>query len=138
MKAYEKATDATADSAGKTIKLSRPSRLMAANVQGSRPWQFLLDSDLPAGTSFTVLESIKGTDGAVEGYLVPAPAQARGYVKSDQVRRATPEEAAAQTPAGNAKSMRVSLMLPSRIRLLRMMRRQRSRSRPQFLLTPLS
>lgn len=97
MKAYVKAADATADASGKSIKLSRPSRLMAANVQGSRPWQFLLDSDLPAGTSFTVLESIKGTDGAVEGYLVPAPAQARGYVKSDQVRRATPEESAAQT-----------------------------------------
>lgn len=97
MKAYVKAADATADAGGKTIKLSRPSRLMAANVQGSRPWQFLLDSDLPAGTTFSVLESIKGTDGSVEGYLVPAPSQARGYVKSDQIRRATPEETAANT-----------------------------------------
>jgi hypothetical protein len=41
---------------------------------------------------------VKGTDGAVEGYLVPAPAQARGYVKSDQVRRATAEESAAAAP----------------------------------------
>ncbi len=103
IKAYIKAADATADASGKTLKLSRPSRLMAANVQGSRPWQFLLDSDLPAGTSFTVLETLKGTDGTVEGYLVPAPAQARGYVKSDQVKRATPEEAAAYTkPASGA------------------------------------
>lgn len=103
MKAYVKAAEATADAAGKSIKLSRPSRLMAANVQGSRPWQFLLDSDLPAGTSFTILEAIKGTDGSVEGYLVPAPAQARGYVKSDQVRRATPEETAAQTKSEPSK-----------------------------------
>lgn len=103
MKAYVKAADATADASGKSIKLSRPSRLMAANVQGSRPWQFLLDSDLPAGTSFAILESIKGTDGSVEGYLVPAPTQARGYVKSDQIRRATPEETAAQTKTEPSK-----------------------------------
>ena len=95
MKAYVKAAEVTPEAGGKTIALSRPSRLMAANVQGTRPWQFLLDSDLPAGTTFTVLETVKGTDGAVEGYLVPAPAQARGYVKSDQLRRATPEETAA-------------------------------------------
>jgi len=97
MKAYVKAVDATADSGGKSIKLARPSRLMAANVQGSRPWQFLLDSDLPAGTSFNVLEAVKGTDGSVEGYLVSAPTQSRGYVKNDQVRRSTAEETAAQT-----------------------------------------
>ncbi len=103
MKAYVKAADATADATGKTIKLSRPSRLMAANVQGSRPWQFLLDSDLPAGTGFTVLEAVKGTDGTVEGYLVPAPAQSRGYVKNDQIRRATPEETAAQTKPDTTK-----------------------------------
>jgi hypothetical protein len=99
MKAYVKAADANADAGGKTIRLSRPSRLMAANVQPSRPWQFLLDSELPAGTTFTVLETVKGTDGTIEGFLVPAPSQARGYVKSDQLRRATPEESAAATPA---------------------------------------
>lgn len=95
MRAHVKASDANLEAGGRTLKLTRPSRLMAANVQaGSRPWQYLLDSDLPAGTTLQVLEAVKATDGTIEGYLVPAPAQSRGYVKNDQVRRATAEETA--------------------------------------------
>lgn len=100
MKAHVKEAEATLEPGGKTLKLKRPSRLMAANVQaGSRPWQPLLDDAdmLPAGTTLTVLEPVKATDGTIEGYLVPAPAKSRGYVKNDQVRRASAEEAATYT-----------------------------------------
>ena len=95
MRAHVKASDANLEAGGRSLKLTRPSRLMAANVQaGSRPWQYLLDNDLPAGTTLQVLEAVKATDGTIEGYLVPAPGASLRYVKNDQVRRATAEETA--------------------------------------------
>lgn len=106
MKAHVKEAEATLEPGGKTLKLKRPSRLMAANVQaGSRPWQPLLDDAdmLAAGTTLTVLEPVKAADGTIEGYLVPAPAKSRGYVKNDQVRRASAEEAATYTGISAAK-----------------------------------
>ncbi len=84
---------APADS-GKVVKLTKPSRLMAANVAGGErgSWWYLLDADLPAGTSFVVAQTLKNPDGKEYGYLVPAPKQARGYVKREFVRKATTEE----------------------------------------------
>ncbi len=115
MKAHVKASDANLEAGGRTLKLTRPSRLMAANVQaGSRPWQYLLDNDLPAGTTLQVLEAVKASDGTIEGYLVPAPAQARGYVKNDQVRRATPEETAAYVRVDPARTTPTTPTTPDR------------------------
>jgi hypothetical protein len=79
---------------GKTLKLTKPTRLMAANVEVSQAgnWWYLLDTDLPAGTVFAVTKSLKGPDGKEYGYLVPAPKQARGYVKKEFVEKSTPAE----------------------------------------------
>lgn len=92
-RAYVKSDEATFDEASKTLKLTRPSKLMSANVvAGTRPWWYLLDQDVPAGASFANAEPVKSADGTLEGYLVAAPAAARGYVREEAVRTATAEE----------------------------------------------
>lgn len=103
VKAYVKADEGTFDDAGKTVRLSKPSKLMSANVTGARPWWYLLEQDLPAGMLLGGAEVVRSADGTVEGYLVMAPAQSRGYVRAETVRRATAEEAAAYKPAEVAK-----------------------------------
>jgi hypothetical protein len=69
---------------------------MAANIGGGERgnWWYLLDTDakLPAGTRLAVTQVLKGPDGKTYGYLVPAPKQARGYVRREFVRQATPSE----------------------------------------------
>lgn len=91
--AYVRVDEASFDEATKTVKLTRPSKLMANNATAPRPWWPLLDADLPAGTTFAGAEPVKGPDNAaVEGYLVPAPASARGYVRVEATRRATDAE----------------------------------------------
>lgn len=97
-RAFIKADEAAYDDAAKTLKLTKGSKLMAANESGVRPWQVLLDRDLPAGTSFQNVTAVKGVDGSTEGYLVPAPAGARGYIKAELTRKATPEESAKLIP----------------------------------------
>lgn len=109
-KAYVRIDEATFDEATKTVKLTRPSKLMANNATAPRPWWPLLDADLPAGTTFAGAEPAKGPDNAaVEGYLIPAPNTARGYVRVEATRRATDDEVraaglAAPTPAAPAPS----------------------------------
>ncbi|MBY0311216.1 MAG: hypothetical protein K2W85_04025 [Phycisphaerales bacterium] len=98
LKAYVKVDEAAYDEATKTVKLTKGSKLMAANEGGARPWQLLLDRDLPAGTAFQNAVVTKGVDGTVEGYLVPAPSGARGFIKAELTRKATPEEAAQIIP----------------------------------------
>jgi hypothetical protein len=96
MRAYVGADEVQADATGKVVKLLRPSRLKAANAAGERySWYPLLDKDLDAGTELKVVEAVKGDDGKVTKYAVAAPPQARAFVSSDLLRRATPEEAAA-------------------------------------------
>ncbi len=97
-RAYVKVDEGAFDEASKTLKLTKGSKLMAANESGARPWQLLLERDLPAGTSFQNVTVVKSVDGTVEGYLVPAPAGARGFVKAELTRRATPEESARLMP----------------------------------------
>ena len=92
MLAYVPAKDAKLDGDGKILRLTQASTLMALNVSGVRPWWPLLDKDLPTGTTFADPQAIKATDGTVEGYAVAAPALARGYVRSEQVRKATADE----------------------------------------------
>ena len=96
-KAYVKADEAEFDEASKTVKLTKPSALMAVNANGTAPWWYLLDKQLAAGTAFAPAEAVKTADGAVSGYLVPAPAQARGFVRAELVRAPTTEEAAKYT-----------------------------------------
>lgn len=93
-RAYVKADEGSFDAAGGMLKLVKASKLMAANELGARPWWYLLDADLPAGMTFSPAEPIRAADGMVEGWLVPAPAQARGYVRAEHIRPATPDEAA--------------------------------------------
>lgn len=98
MKAYVHASDAEAAKDGKSIRLIRQSQLLSfdsrPNAGGRAPWWPLdMEAPLAAGTTLEVLSEDKGPDGVVKGYVVPAPAKARGFVKKDHVRRATPEEA---------------------------------------------
>jgi hypothetical protein len=102
-KAYVRADEASFDEATKTLKLTRASKLMAANATSPRPWWPLLDTDLPAGTAFQNAEPVRGADNAVEGYLVPAPIGARGYVRVEATRPATEDEIRAyRSPDGSA------------------------------------
>lgn len=97
MRAFVKVEEAQVDEATKSVKLIVPSKLMAANekpAERSNWWQ-LLEQSLPAGSTLTLAEVLKGADGKVYGYLVNAPASARGYVREQAVRRATPDEVAA-------------------------------------------
>ncbi|MBC7835755.1 MAG: hypothetical protein H7Y88_11745, partial [Phycisphaerales bacterium] len=95
MSAFVKAEEATVD--GSTVTLAKPTRLMAANSAGGERgnWWFLLENDLPTGTKFATSETLKTADGRVYGYLVAAPAEARGFLKPEAIRPATPQEAAA-------------------------------------------
>lgn len=109
MRAYVPASDADVDRDGKTVKLNKPSRLLAVNPEGkSHWWPLELDADLPPGTVLTVAEAVKRPDGGTEGYYVQAPPKARGFVRTEHVRRANPEEAAryagATQPAKPAES----------------------------------
>lgn len=104
-KAYVKADEGMFDEAAKTLKLTRPSKLMSANADGARPWWYLLDADITAGTVFNNAQAVKSADGTLEGYLIPAPAASRGYIREEATRAATPEEARAfMAPTGEAAS----------------------------------
>lgn len=94
MRAFVLASDADADREGKSARLNKPSRLLAVSADNKNKWWPLdLDADLPAGTSLRIVDTIKTADSVIEGYLVEAPPRARGFVKAEHARRATPEEA---------------------------------------------
>jgi len=95
LQAFVKAEEAAPADGGKNIKLTKASQLMAVNASGGERgnWWFLLDKEIPVGTTLAVAQTLKTPDGKEYGYLVPAPKQARGYVKREFVRKATPEEA---------------------------------------------
>lgn len=102
--AFVPAADGKLDADGKTVRLARNSSLMAFNINGTRPFWPLLERDLPAGTTFVNAVVVRAADGAVEGYQVPAPAPARGYVRKEVIRAATAEEANTYSgPSGPAK-----------------------------------
>lgn len=93
--AYVKAEEVK--EAGTQVELKQPSRLQAANLQMNEKshWWFLLEKELPAGTKLDVLQPLKGANGNVHGYLVKAPADSKGFVKNDFLRKASAEELAA-------------------------------------------
>ncbi len=97
MRAYVHASDVEPAKDGKTVKLIRQSQLLAYDItpNAKAPWWPLdIEKALPSGTTLDIVSVSKGPDDVVQGYVVPAPAKARGYVAKDHVRKATPEEAA--------------------------------------------
>lgn len=92
-RAYVGQAEGAFDATAKTLKLTRGTKMMAANEGGASPWWPLLDKDVDAGTLFSDVEAVKAADGTVQGYLVLAPAQARGYVRAEMTRAASAEEA---------------------------------------------
>lgn len=95
--AYVRAEDVAFDEDAKAAKLIQPSRLFAINERSldRGNWWSLLDEALPTGTALTVKDRVRSIDEVTRGYVVTAPAQARGYVRADAVRNATTEEALA-------------------------------------------
>jgi hypothetical protein len=85
------------------VVLSKESQLKAINqTQGyGWSWKMLTDAPLASGTSLTLVESIKEGE-IVVGYKVVAPSEARGYVPTSRLRRATQSEVDAWWAAGKA------------------------------------
>jgi hypothetical protein len=94
-----------------TLEVIRPTALKALNLErgfgGS--WQNLVPSgqELKPGDTIKAVETVARTDGSVAAWVIVPPANARGYIESNLLRRATPEEAArligqAGQPAGVA------------------------------------
>ena len=90
------ADEGNPDPTGKVFKLSKPSRLKAANAAIARnSWNALLAADLNPGTELALLDTIKNDDGKATYYAVTPPADARAFISASLVRKATPEEIAA-------------------------------------------
>lgn len=102
LKAYVKAEEGLFDEAAKSVKLTKASKLMAANASGTTPWWYLLENDLPAGTVFENASAVKAADGSVQGFLVPAPGASRGYIRTELTRKPTDEELAKVQPPAPA------------------------------------
>ncbi len=90
--AFVRAEEATIE--GSTVKLSKDSRLRAANVVAgfAGSWKMLLDTPLTGGTPLKLIEPSVDKDGTLLGYRVAAPVGARAYLNSASVRRATDAE----------------------------------------------
>ncbi|MFN7020730.1 MAG: hypothetical protein ACK4WH_05295 [Phycisphaerales bacterium] len=96
-RAYVAASDAELAKDGKALKLVRQSQLMAwdASPSPKAPWWPLdMAKPLDAGTTLEVISVQKASDNVVQGYVVPAPQGARGFIARDHVRKASAEEAA--------------------------------------------
>jgi hypothetical protein len=92
--AFVRAEDANV--VGSSVTLASASRLRAASqVHGfGGSWQVLLDSEMPAGSTLSLIEAVK--EGAVTvAYKVQPPSTARAYVFSTALRRASDAEIAA-------------------------------------------
>jgi hypothetical protein len=84
----------------KTVRLTKPSNLLApsALLGASGSWCPLFADPLPAGTTLKLVEEVTGIGGTLSKYLVEAPrppaapTPARGFVKTDALRQATPAE----------------------------------------------
>lgn len=73
----------------------KPSKLKAVNLATgwSGSWKALLATPLPSGTSLKMIEPVRdGDTGPIVGYKVHAPEQARAFVESRAVRKATDVE----------------------------------------------
>ncbi len=97
MKAFVKAEEVSVDATGKTAKLIKPSRLLAANANGGARgswWNLVPDKDFAAGTELKVMDAVKDDTGKTTMYAIVPPATARAFINKTFVRKATAEEAA--------------------------------------------
>ncbi len=101
IEAFIDAKDATLQES--KVALAKESQLRAINqTQGyAWSWKMLTDAPLATGTSLTLVETIKEGE-IVVGYKVVAPPEARGYVPSSRLRRATKSEVDQYWAAGKA------------------------------------
>lgn len=79
------------------VVITRPSRLKAHNIHGSRlndSWKNLLAKPLTPGAELKYVDTLVNSGGQVEGYLVAPPRSAQGYISEQFTRRATPSEIA--------------------------------------------
>ncbi len=105
---YVKAEDVEVQ--GGIAKLTHTSKLKAANLASgwSGSWKALLASELPGGTQLKVIEPIKdGESGPIVGYRVAAPEQARAFVETRAIRKATEADSAGSKAAAGTKPTEV-------------------------------
>ena len=97
--AFLKADQGEISPTGLTVKLKVESKLLAVhqNIGISGSWKSLLPTAAKPGTEFKLIETVKDKDGTVLGYRIAAPAEARGFVSTRSIRRATPAEVEAAT-----------------------------------------
>lgn len=95
--ALVKSNEATLDEPRGVVKLTKRTKLLAANLQGgvTESWRALLDNELAAGTELQSLGAVKDSGGAVTGFRVVAPDGSRGFVSERFVRKATDADLAA-------------------------------------------
>jgi hypothetical protein len=97
--AFLKADQGEISPTGLTVKLKVESKLLAVhqNIGISGSWKSLLPTAAKPGTEFKLIETVKDKDGTVLGYRIAAPAEARGFVSTRSIRRATTAEVEAAT-----------------------------------------
>jgi len=95
-----------------TLRLTKPSNLLApsALLGASGSWCPLFAEPLKEGTELRLVEAVTGIAGTVNKYLVEAPrppvapTPARGFVRTESLRQATPAEIATfRQASGSAK-----------------------------------
>ncbi len=92
---------------GKSATLKVDSRLKAANATSGYvgSWQPLLPTAAKAGTVLTIVEPVTDSTGPVIAYRVVPPKEARAFVESRSVRRATDAEVEAFRAKTGAPSL---------------------------------
>lgn len=114
MMAFLKAEEATLEPDGSSVRLTAPSRLRAYSASGGERahWWFLLPetAPLPTGTVIKGAEVLRTPDNRIYGFKVPAPPEARGYLRGNHARPARTDEIeeykrmlaeSGEAPAGN-------------------------------------
>jgi hypothetical protein len=90
--------EAQLEPAGKSVKLTRPTRLKASNLAaGPRSsWNFLMDKELPPGTELQLADAgeIKDDAGKTTHFAIIPPMGARAFISEALVRKASNEEIA--------------------------------------------
>ena len=84
---------AAGDPQGETLVLGRDESLRALHLTSgfAASWNKLLSTPIEAGRSLPLIETISSND-SVMGYIVEAPAEARGFLRRNQTRTATQDE----------------------------------------------
>ncbi len=117
VRAFVAADEAQESGAGK-VRLVKASKLKAPNANSGVKGAFLgvQETELPIGTEFKLVETIKDDSGKVLAYSIEPPASARGWISREAVRRATDSEAApvlAALGGANAPSVPAVAVTPN-------------------------